>query len=216
MRIFSGFFVLAMGVVAVCVTWQPFAGLSSSGKAWGWIFLALGAITALLGWRLLWGRRSGKELLVVGEPTRIFVLVGAACVLFALFLMWILFATEPEGSATYVFLPASCGLGSALCVRGLFSLTAPPRHPVQWRIPAAYRRRSRWLVPLMFVGGMIAVLLGFAGEIWDTDEGKPGLVGAGIWWIVAAVVFAHLAWGGNASRNSEQPSDPEPAGQNEG
>jgi hypothetical protein len=49
LRMVLGCFVLILGGVAVAFTWPAFSVLAPSNQAWGWMFLALGAVTMLMG-----------------------------------------------------------------------------------------------------------------------------------------------------------------------
>lgn len=78
LRVLLGCIVLGLGVVAVVFTWPAFRALSPADQGWGWIFLALGAVTALMGIWLVVGRcasllRGGRGLTGYCSPW-----VGAA------------------------------------------------------------------------------------------------------------------------------------------
>ena len=60
LRVLLGCFVLGLGGVAVAFTWPAFRALAPADQGWGWIFLALGAVTALMGGRLVLDRAKMK------------------------------------------------------------------------------------------------------------------------------------------------------------
>jgi MFS family permease len=188
----AGVCVIVVGVVSMIVTWGPFLALTASGRAWGWMFLALGLWTLLMGFPMLRGRWRGKLLLVRGVSAMLMTVAFFAAFGLSLFILSAFFLTDPPGSLAHLILPASAGFVTALLIRSMFSLTDSPPPYARPRISARWMRRVRWLVPLMGVGGVAAFVYGISGEIWDVDEGKPGMMAAGLILMAMAVVYA--AW----------------------
>jgi hypothetical protein len=168
LRILLGCFVLGLGVVAVAFTWPAFAALAPADQGWGWIFLALGAVTAFMGGWLVVGRWRKELLVFSSHPWRLGLWAGMAVLYFAAF---VVFARPVAGEGEDVgplVLPGCAAwlVGLAVCM--LFvpdGSEAPPRKGPLRFIPEGRKKAHRILL-LLGGASVVLVLMGLFLGHW--------------------------------------------------
>lgn len=194
-RIFLGCVVLVLGGAAVAFTWPAFSALPPGDQAWGWIFLALGAATMLMGVWLLVGRWRGKPLVLSEHPWRL----GSFAAMALLYLTaFVVFARPVPGEGEDVgplVLPgcAASLVGFAVCALFVPADSQAPRRKGPLRFTPAGRKKAHRLLLLLGRGSVALILagpgLGHWVHFWfaETFLG-PGILGVGVTAVMAVRV----------------------------
>ena len=192
LRVLLGCFVLGLGGVAVAFTWPAFRALAPADQGWGWIFLALGAVTALMGVWLVVGRWRGKPLVFSDHPWRLGLWAVMAVVYFASF---VVFARPVAGEGEDVgplVLPGCAAwlVGLAVCMLFVPAGSEAPRRKGPLRFTPAGRKKAHRILLLLGGASVFLVLMGLALGHWVDPWFAETFVGSGLFGTAFTAVMA--------------------------
>ncbi|WIG19228.1 hypothetical protein [Kocuria rosea] len=186
-----GSFVLILGGVAVAFTWPAFSVLAPGDQTWGWMFLALGAVTMLMGVWLVVGRWRGKPLVLSKHPWRLGFFAVVAAVYFTAF---VVFARPVPGEGEDVgplILPGCAAwlVGFAVCALFVPAESEAPRRKGPLRYTPAGRKTAHRLLLLMGGASVALVLLGLLLGHWVHPWFAETFAGSGLFGLAVTAVM---------------------------
>lgn len=192
LRVLLGCFVLVLGVVAVAFTWPAFGALAPADQGWGWIFLALGAVTALMGVWLVVGRWRGKPLVLSDHPWRLGLWAAMAVLYFASF---VAFARPVAGEGEDVgplVLPGCAAwlVGLAVCMLFVPAGSEAPLRKGPLRFTPAGRKRAHRILLAMGASSVVLVLMGLILGHWINPWFAETFVSSGLFGLAFTAVKA--------------------------